>query len=152
MVHRVNEGPEARPEKGSGGAETQESTSRGVRGNPSVACNGLVGGVTLRSSRSHRNGVGSVHVAQGVEEAVGLPAVETTSELREDPGHRARARASVKPGGRGQVHRTSGTVVENCKGAGGLERGTRPRRGSKLCRVNPTDGCGTKQGREVQAC
>lgn len=114
--------------------------------------NGLVGGVTLRSSRSHRNEVGSVHGAQGVEEAVGLPAVETTSELREDPGHRARARASVKPGGRGDVHRTSGTAVENCKGAGGLERGPRPRRGSKLCRVNPTDGCGMKEGREVQAC
>jgi len=124
MVHRVNEGPEARPEKSSGGAEAQESTSRGARGDPTVARNGFVGGVTLRSSRSHRNEVGSVHGAQGVEEAVGLPAVETTSELREDPGHRARARASVKPGGRGDVHRTSGTAVENCKGAGGLERGT----------------------------
>jgi hypothetical protein len=106
------------------GRKPRRASGRGVRGNPSVARNGLVGGVTLRSSRSHRNGVGSVHGAQGVEEAVGLPAVETTSELREDPGHRARARASVKPGGRGDVHRTSGTVVENCKGAGGLERGT----------------------------
>jgi len=126
MVHRVNEGPEARPEKGSGGARPRRATSHGAMGDRRAVRNGLVGGVTLRSSRSHRNGVSSVHVAQGVEEAVGSPAVETASELRGDPGHRARARASVKPGGCGQVHRTSGTVVENCKGAGGPERDRDP--------------------------
>jgi hypothetical protein len=58
----------------------------------------------------------------------------------------------VKPGGRGRAHRTSGTAVENCKGASDSERSTRSQRGAKLRRENPTGGSGTKQGREARTC
>lgn len=91
------------------------------------------------------------------ERRLGRPGSGLRSAERESivPGGTRQLRASVGVGEtRGERRRAArlSTLVDDCKGAGGPERGRRSSRGESSEGRDPRDGSGMQQGRKARVC